>query len=119
MSVSIKLSGTAIPKPEEMADLNYLASTCECSHLIDALKGKKDFDPVYHTATMKAVREEMKKKKSDASDEVLKKIEKEIHKKGARRLNYLKEKGTGILFAATPSYIYMALFSLLWNSEMD
>ena len=54
-----------IPVPirqEEMADLNYLASSCECSHLLDALKGYEDFDPVYHTATMKDVRE-MKKKK--------------------------------------------------------
>ena len=47
-------------EPEEMADLSYLASTCECSHLLNALKGKEMFDPVYHTATMKEVREEMK-----------------------------------------------------------
>ena len=47
MSVSIKLGGTTIPKPEEKADLNYLVSTCECSHLIDALKGKESFDPVF------------------------------------------------------------------------
>ena len=113
MSVSIKLGGTAIPKPEEMADLNYLASTCECSHLIDVLKGKESFDPVFHTATMKAVREEMKKKKSDASDEVLKKIEKEIDKKGARRLNYLKEKGTGTWLAATPSFMCGTVLSTL------
>jgi len=92
VSVSIKLGGTTIPKPEEKADLNYLVSTCECSHLIDALKGKELFDPVFYTATMKAVQDEMKKKKLDASDEVLKKIEREIDKKGARRLNHLKER---------------------------
>ena len=57
--MSIKKGGTTIPKPEEMADLSYLASTCECSHLLNALKGKEMFDPVNHTATMKEVREEM------------------------------------------------------------
>ena len=65
------------------------------SHLLDAQKGKKVFDPVYHTATMKEVREEMKKKKLAASDDVLRKVESGIDKNGARRLNYLKEKGTG------------------------
>ena len=55
VSVSIRQGGTAIPKPEEMVDLNYLASTCECSHLLDSLKGKEDFDPVHHTATTKEV----------------------------------------------------------------
>ena len=55
--VPIRQEGdTDIPRPEEMADLNYLASSCECSHLLDALKRKEDFDPVYHTATMKDAR---------------------------------------------------------------
>ena len=56
VSVSIRQGGTTIPKPEEMVDLNYLASTYECSHLLDSLKGKEDFDPVRQTATMKEVR---------------------------------------------------------------
>ena len=64
-----------------MADLSYLASTCECSHLLDALKGKEIFDPVYHTATMKEVREEMKKKKLVTSDDILRKVESGIQKK--------------------------------------
>ena len=60
-----------------MVDLNYLASTYECSHLLDSLKGKEDFDPVHQTATMKEVREEdMKKKKLASSDDVLRKVEK-------------------------------------------
>ena len=53
------LSFLSISRPEEMADLNNLASSCECSHLLDALKRKKDFDPVYHTATMKDEEEEI------------------------------------------------------------
>ena len=68
--MSIKKGGNAIAKPEERANLNYLASACECSHLLDALKGKEIFDPVYHTATMKEVREEMKKKKLATSDDI-------------------------------------------------
>ena len=114
MSVSIRQEGgTVIPKPEEMVDLNYLASICECSHLLDALKGKEDFDPVYHTATMKEVREEMKKKKLAASDDVLRKVENGIDKNGVRRLNYLKEKGTGTRLAATPSFICGTVLSAL------
>ena len=78
-----------------MVDLNYLASTCECSHLLDALKGKEIFDPVYHATTMKEVREEMKKKKLATSDDILRKVESGIQKKEIWRLNYLKEKETG------------------------
>ena len=44
-----------------MVDLKYLASTCECIYILDTLKGG-EIDTVYHTATMKKVREEMKKK---------------------------------------------------------
>ena len=63
MSVSIRQEGgTVIPKLEEMIDLIYIASTCECSYLLDALKGEELFDPAYHTATMNEVREEMKKR---------------------------------------------------------
>ena len=96
-----------------MADLNYLASTCECSHLLDALKGKENFDPVYHNATMKEVREEMKKKKLAASDDVLWKVESGIDKNGARKLNYLKVKWTGTWLAATFSFICGTVLSVI------
>ena len=113
MNVSIRQGGTTIPKLEEMVDLNYLESTCECSNLLNTLKGKEVFDPVYHTATMKEVREEMNKKKLATVDDTRWKIESGIDKKEAWRLNYLKEKGTGIWFAATPSYIYGTVLSAL------
>ena len=96
-----------------MADLNYLASTCECSHLLDVLKEKGIFDPVYHTATMKEVREEMKKKKLVTSDDILRKVESGMQKKEIRRLNYLKEKGTGAWLAATPSFVCGTILSAL------
>ena len=63
VSVSIKQDGTAILKPEETAELNYQSSICECSHLIDSLKGREVFDAVCHTGTMKEVREMMKVEK--------------------------------------------------------
>ena len=72
--------GTTIPKPEEMVDLNYLASTYECSHLLDSLKGKEDFDPVHQTATMK-------KKKLASSDDVLRKVESGIDKNANSEIN--------------------------------
>ena len=78
-----------------MEDLIYFASTCECSHFLDSLKSKVDLYPNHHTATMKEVREETKKKKLAASDDVLREVENGMDKNGVRRLDYLKEKGTG------------------------
>ena len=102
-----------------MVDLNYLASTCECSHLLDSLKGKEDFDPVYHTATMKEVREEIRKKKLAVSDDVLRKVENGMNKNGVRNLDYLKEKGTGTWLAAVHSFIYgSALSALKFKDEL-
>ena len=57
-----------------MVDLKYLASTCECIYILDTLKGG-EIDTVYHIATMKKVREEMKKKKFATSDGILGKVE--------------------------------------------
>ena len=74
MSVSIKQGGPTIPKPEEMAELNYKASICECSHLIDSLKGREMFDAVCHTGTMKEVRERMKVEKMGKFEKTLKDI---------------------------------------------
>ena len=61
----MKQGGTAIPKPEEMAELNYKASTCECSHLIDSLKEREVFDGACHTSTMKGMREMMTVEKAE------------------------------------------------------
>ena len=80
----------------EIADLNYLTSTCECSHLLDSLKGKDKFDLGFHSETLKEVRAEIRKKKTTNSEILLKKIKSSIEKKGTRRLEYLKEKGTGM-----------------------
>ena len=55
---------------------------------------------------MKGVREEMKKKKSAASDDLLRKVENGMDENGVRSLNYVKEKGTGTWLAATPSFMW-------------
>ena len=91
-----------------MADLNYLASSCEFSHLLDSLKGKETFDPVYHSETMRV---EIRKKKTERSEILLEKIKNSIEKKGAMRLDYLKEKGTGTWLAATPNNLCGTVFS--------
>ena len=62
---------------------------------------------------MKEVQEEMKKKKLAAADDVLRKIKSGIDKNRTRRLNYLKEKGTGSWLAATLSYICGTVLSAL------
>ena len=56
---------------------------------------------------MKEVREEMKKKKLAASDDVLRKVESGMDKNGVRRLNYLKEKGTGINVTCSDPQLYL------------
>ena len=113
VSVSIKKGGTVIPKPEEMVDLNYLASTCDCSHLLDALKEKEIFDHVYNTATMKEVREKRKKKNLATSDDIIQKVESGMQKKEIRRLNYLKENETGTWLVETLSFVYGTILSVL------
>ena len=100
-------------KVREMAGLNYLASTYECSHLLDSLKGKEVFDMVHHTAIVKEVREEMKQKKLAASDDVLRKVENGMDKNGVRRLDYLKEKRTWTWLAATLIFICGTVLSAL------
>ena len=101
MSVAIKQGGPAIPKQGEMADINYLASTYEYSQLLDSLKRKDKFDPVFNSEIFKETRAEIRKKKTANSEILLKKIKSSTEKKGARRLEYLKEKGTGMWLAAT------------------
>jgi len=63
VSVSIKQGGTVIPKPEEMVELNYKASTCGCSHLIDSLKEREVFDGACQTRAIKGGREMVKVEK--------------------------------------------------------
>ena len=63
VSVPIKQGGTVIPKPEEMTDLNYQASTCECSLLLDSLKNRGMFDSASHTNTTTGVRARIKEEK--------------------------------------------------------
>ena len=58
---------------------------------------KEKFDPVYLTTTMKKVPEEIQKKKLAESDDFLRKVENGMDKNGVRKLDYLKEKGTGTM----------------------
>ena len=94
-----------------MVDLNYLGTTYEYGHLIDSLKGKDKFDPVFHSETVKEVRAEIRKKKTTNSEILLEKIKSSIEKKGARRLKYLKEKGSGTWLAANSNNLCGTLLS--------
>ena len=55
----------------------------------------------------------MKKKKLGTSDDILRKVESGMQKKEIRRLNYLKEKGTGTWLVATPSFVCGTILSVL------
>ena len=102
MSVPIKQGGTVIPKPEEMTDLNYQASTCECSLLLDSLKNRGMLDSASHTNTTTGVRARIKEEKVVKADKILDGLKSKMDKFGARKLDYLREKGTGTWLAATP-----------------
>ena len=91
VSVLIRQGGTTILKPEEMADLNYQVSTCECSHLFDSLKNRE----MFYTDAMVAVRVRIKEEKRMKADKILDGLKNKINKFGARKLDYLREKGTG------------------------
>ena len=103
VSVPIKQGGTSIPKPEEIADLNCQASTCECSHLLGSLKNRELFDSACHTNTMTAVRARIKEEKVAKADRILDGLKSKMDKFGARKVDYLREKGTGAWLASTPS----------------
>ena len=73
-----------------MTELNNQSSTCECSHLINSLKGREIFDAVCRTGTMKEVRVRMKVEKAGKFEETLKGVGSKIDKLVTRRLNYLR-----------------------------
>ena len=102
----MKKGGMAIPDPSDTAESNYLASTCECSHLISALKGAVTFDHGTHKTTMKEVRIEVKKRRIDKTEgwiQTYKSSCKDDVEK--RRIEYLQEDGAGTWLAAMPSNI--------------
>ena len=78
MSVAIKQGESTIPKLEAMVDLIYLVSTCECSHLLDSLKGKETFDPIFYSEILKEISVEIRKKKADSSEILLGEIKSSI-----------------------------------------
>ena len=90
------MGGMAIPKPDEDADLNHQTSVCQTAHLIDCLKGKAEFDHVYHNQLMTSVRAESKDRKRSASEENLSKVKASTSKPEARKLDYLQEQGTRV-----------------------
>ena len=85
--------------------MNYLSSTRECSNLLDSLKGKEKIDPVFHLETLKEVRTGIRKKKANNSEILLEKIRSSTEKKGAKRLDYIKKKGTWTWLPATPENV--------------
>ena len=87
VSVPIRQGGTAIPKPEEMVDLNYQASKCGCSHLIDSLKGREMFDVACHTNTMASVRARINEEKVVKADKILDGLKYKMNKFGDRKLD--------------------------------
>ena len=84
-----------------MVELNYKASTCGCSHLIDSLKEREVFDGACQTRAIKGGREMVKVEKVAKFEKTLESIRSKMDKLGARRLDYLKEKGTETWLVAT------------------
>ena len=73
-SVPMKEGGMAIPKPKEVSTINYMASTCQCAHLIQALLSKTDLDLIYHRQKILTVRAENQEHKATTTSQMLHKI---------------------------------------------
>ena len=71
--------------------------------LYNSLKGREMFDDACHTNTMASVRARIKEEKVAKVDIILDGLKNQMDKKGARKLDYLREKGTGTWLAATPN----------------
>ena len=63
-------------QPEEMVDLNHQASSCECSHLIDSLKGREMFDAACHSNTIASVRARIKEENGGEGGQNTRQVEK-------------------------------------------
>ena len=73
-SVPIKLGGMVIPKPKDMANLYYITSACQCTHLIQAFLSKSDLDLVFHRQTILAVSKGHQACKSTLASTILNQI---------------------------------------------
>ena len=96
-STPINDGGMAIPKPKEMANLNCIASLCQCTHLMQALKSNTTFDLTFHQKTISAVRTEHNQRKTTLTSSILRNIK---HDNSSlphftRHVDYLKENGVG------------------------
>ena len=103
----VKNGGMAIPDLSATVESNYLAFTCEYSHLISELKGTVTLDYGTHKTTMKEVRIEVKKIRIDKAEEWIQTYKsrcKDGVEKG--RIYYLQENGVDTWLAAIPSFIY-------------
>ena len=64
----------AIPIPKDMANLNYITSTCQCTHLIHALLTNSEIDLIFHRQTILAVRAEHQARKSSLTSSILRQV---------------------------------------------
>ena len=95
----------AIPKPKDMANLNYITSIYQYTHLIQALLSKTELDLIFHCQTILAVRSEHQARKSKLTSSILHQV---CHDNAdtphfKRHLEYLRELGTGQWLSAIPN----------------
>ena len=99
-SVPIKLGRTAMPNPTTTRSQNYQTSVCQCSHLLQALKGRVQFDNFRHKECVIEVRTEHRKNNIVNANELLGNLSSDLSTNEKRRVKYLQEKGTGTWLVA-------------------
>ena len=79
------------------------------------------FDSACHTNTMAAVRARIKEEKVVKADKILDGLKSKMNKFGARKLDYLREKGTvtGAWLAVTPSNSQQPLWNRLISGRIQ
>ena len=68
------------------------------------MRGRSEFDNVYHSQVMSAVRQESAKMKGVKAAGILRSVRSSMSKLETRKLDYLQELGTGVWLSTIPSY---------------
>ena len=104
-TLPVKQAGLAIPDPTTTATANYEASTCVCTHLIQALKPDNDvtFSSETHTSTRAAVIAELKKRKEEEQEAQLESILSKLDANTVRTIE--RGKSCGCWLSASPTAV--------------
>ena len=78
-------AGIALPNPTQNAEANWTASCVITGHLVAALHGTDEFRSGYHALLMEEVREEIRRRHTEAAETALGEDRSAAYKKDAQQ----------------------------------